>query len=99
LQLSSQEVAQLIKSLPNKKAPGPDTITAEMLKYGGKPIVKMIKRLLNEVLRANLIPPSMNRANIVLIPKDKDKVHDPAYRRPISLMNTTLKLLDKKLKM
>jgi hypothetical protein len=98
LQFSSTEIRQLIKALPNKKAPGPDTITAEMLKYGGNAAVKMVKRLLNAVTNANEIPLNMNRASIVLIPKDKDKVHDPAYRRPISLMNTILKLLDKRLK-
>jgi hypothetical protein len=40
----------------------------------------------------------MNRASIVLLPKEQDKVHDPSLRRPISLMNTSLKLLDKRLK-
>lgn len=40
----------LIKSLPNKKAPGPDTITAEMLKYGGPAITKMMKKMLNTML-------------------------------------------------
>jgi hypothetical protein len=50
LHLTSQEVKMLIKSLPNKKAPGPDTITAEMLKYGGPAITKMMKKMLNTML-------------------------------------------------
>jgi hypothetical protein len=96
--ISKTEIKALIKALPNKKAPGPDTITAEMLKYGGNAVVKMMKRLLNAVLGANEIPANMNRASIVLLPKEQDKVHDPSLRRPISLMNTSLKLLDKRLK-
>jgi hypothetical protein len=98
LQLSTAEIKALIKSLPNRKAPGPDTITAEMLKYGGKPITKMMKRMLNAMLSNSTIPNNMNMAKIVLLPKDKDHRQDPALRRPISLMNTPLKILDKKLK-
>ncbi len=88
----------LIKSLPNRKAPGPDSITAEMLKYGGGPATKMMKRLLNTIMHCDTIPTNMNLAKIVLLPKDNEHRQDPALRRPISLMNTSLKLLDKKLK-
>ena len=36
------EVAEIIKRLKNGKAPGLDGITAEMLKHGGKKLVKLI---------------------------------------------------------
>ncbi len=69
-----------------------------MLQYGGGPATKVMKRLLNTIMQCDTIPINMSRAKIVLLPKDNEHRQDPALRRPISLMNTSLKLLDKKLK-
>jgi hypothetical protein len=57
-----------------------------------------MKSLLNRVLSDGIIPAAMNNANICLLPKDRTKLHDPSTFRPISLMNSALKIMDKWLK-
>jgi hypothetical protein len=71
--LTRQEIHQLVRGLPNKKAPGPDTIAAELFKYGGLVATKMLKTLLNAILSTGSIPESMNKATICLLPKDPKK--------------------------
>jgi hypothetical protein len=98
IRLSKAQVSALVKSLPKKKAPGPDGIKAEMYKYGGEHAINMLTTLLNAILEHGTIPKNMNMATICLIPKDKAKLADPSTYRPISLMNVALKVLDKHLK-
>ena len=39
--LSNDQILQIIKRMPDKKAPGPDGVTAELLKKGGTAALEM----------------------------------------------------------
>ena len=54
-----------------KKAPGPDKMTAELLKYGGKVALEMTVNLVSLIWRKQEVFIGMCAANIFLIPKDK----------------------------
>ena len=60
-----------------RKAPGPDRMTAELLKYGGKTAWEMTVRLVSLIWRQQIVPKGLCKANIFMIPKDKTKNKDP----------------------
>jgi hypothetical protein len=64
IRLSTEQVRTLVKSLAPKKAPGPDGIKAELFRYGGRIAIRMLKKLLNAVLKLGRIPTIMNTATI-----------------------------------
>jgi hypothetical protein len=77
------------------KAPGPDGITADLIKNGGKPALEITIRLVQHLWRAQKMPQALSKAHIFLIPKDATKRKDPQAQRPISLTNFWLKVVDK----
>ena len=91
---SKQEIKQVLKDLPKKKAPGPDGLTAELLRCGGQPTEEMTIRLIKNIWKHADTPSQLNEAHICLLPKGNDPT-DPADRRPISLINIWLKIIDK----
>ena len=90
-----EEILQVIKRLPNEKAPGPDGITAELLKQGREAAVAMTVELVQHIWKTQDIPDDLAKASIILIPKDHSQQRNPEAQRPISLMNVWLKVIDK----
>ena len=88
------EIEMAIRELPNKKAPGPDGIAAELLKQGGKAAIEMTVSLVQHIWTTLHVPEQLSKALICLIPK-KQGSRDPQDHRPISLMNTWLKVIDR----
>jgi hypothetical protein len=89
------EVEQILARLPNNKAAGPDGLTGEVLKAGGA----LLARLLHPIFCAMwenpaLIPQEWKDATIIPIYKRGSRA-DPASYRPISLLNTSGKVLSK----
>ena len=66
---TKEEIEKVIHSLPNKKAPGPDGIAAELLKKGGSTTVKMTTEIVQHIWATQAVPEQMSRALICLIPK------------------------------
>jgi hypothetical protein len=91
---SHEEIDQVVADLPNDKAPGPDGFTGLFIKACW-PIIKWdFYRLCQEFWDGSVNLQSINDAFITLIPK----VHAPEGPndyRPISLLNSCLKLLTK----
>ena len=84
----------MLHALANKKAPGPDNISAELLKKGGKTAEEMTIPLVQHIWTTKEIPEDLSRALICLIPKKRGD-RSPQAQRPISLMNVWLKVIDK----
>ena len=59
----------MLHALANKKAPGPDNISAELLKKGGKTAEEMTIALVQHIWMTKEIPEDLIRALICLIPK------------------------------
>ncbi|XP_046687955.1 uncharacterized protein LOC124373648 [Homalodisca vitripennis] len=57
----------------NNKSPGSDTITAEMLKYGGEELLKVIHELISNVWEQERMPEEWKKGLIILIYKKGDR--------------------------
>lgn len=90
----ADEVKNAIAQMGNRKATGPDGIPCELIKYGGNIMEKIITALIRKIWQTNTVPIEMKKAYIILIPKKKDS-NLPQDMRPITLLNSMYKLLDK----
>ncbi|CAB3248796.1 unnamed protein product [Arctia plantaginis] len=80
--------------LKNGKAPGEDGVTTELLKAGGKPVLRELQKLFNAVLFEGRTPEAWSRSVVVLFFKKGDKTRLKNYR-PISLLSHVYKLFSR----
>ena len=94
IDITLREVNEKLSLLNVNKAFGPDGIGPKIL----KPIKEVIAPTLLKLFRATMthkkVPKIWKQANVTPIYKKGDR-SDPNNYRPISLLNTTSKLLDK----
>jgi len=86
-----EEVSRVVKKLKENKATGPDGISNEHVKYGGKTLIKILTELFNEILETKQIPKSWKLSKIILLFKKGSK-YDIRNYRPISLISTFAKI-------
>jgi len=90
---SDNEIDGIVKSLPNFKSPGPDGFN-EFVKAAWPIIKNDFYKLCQDFFNNNVCLRSINTSFITLIPK----VDSPKYVgdfRPISLLNTSMKMITK----
>ena len=93
--LTVEEVTEAIYSLPPNRAPGLDGLPAELYKNYAEELAQKLHSLFGQALQEGELPSSMCEALIVVLPKpDKDKLLCGSYR-PISLLNSDVKVLAK----
>lgn len=89
------EIENFIKKLKNKSAPGKDTINNKLLKQLPSSYYSLIAKIFNTSITNSHIPSSWKHASIIVLPKpNKDPNKIDSYR-PISLLNTLSKLLER----
>ena len=88
------EIEALIKGLPNNKSPGPDGFNNEFFKASWNTIKEDVFYLCDQFHSNNCCLQSINSSNITLVPKVEDAKSINDFR-PISLLNTTIKVLTK----
>ncbi len=81
-----------IRKLKLGKAPGPDGIKAEMLKYGGEIVVDWIMWICNLAWEQSKVPEEWRKAIVVLIYKGKGKREVCNSYRGISLLSVPGKI-------
>ncbi|MBW0524408.1 hypothetical protein O181_064123 [Austropuccinia psidii MF-1] len=87
-EITHNEIQTNIRSLPNKKAPGPDLIPNELLKITGQVILKNLQNLLNFCLKIGYFPQTMEESYKHNNPKSRQK----RLLQPISIPpNSTTK--------
>lgn len=91
-EISKQEIKAALRQMKNRKSPGEDRITCEMLKMGGVVIERSLQILLNKCLLEGNIPDTWKNAEMVLLFKKGDNGNIENYR-PISLLSHMYKLL------
>lgn len=90
-------IKNLIKQLDEKKSPGPDKITAKMIKELPDKAQYYILYIFNAMLRIEYFPNSWKNSEIKMVPKPgKDPTQITSYR-PISLLSILSKLFEKSL--
>ena len=83
--------------MPNNKSPGPDGFPAEYYKHFWHIFSPLFHRVTLEIKTTSIIPTHMNTANMSLILKPNKDPTQPSSYRPISLINTDLKIITKAL--
>lgn len=82
-----------VVSMANRKSTGTDEHPAEIYERYSEPLLPALLETLNHAVKTGNLPPSMNKAVIVEIPKPSKHPVLPDSYRPISLINTDINLL------
>lgn len=93
-EISSYEIKRALKQLKKYKAPGEDGITTELLKAGGRAVIKELRWLFNEALFTGEIPSSWRNSIVVLFHKKGSKTNLKNYR-PIALLSQVYKVFSR----
>ncbi|KAM7306314.1 hypothetical protein ISCGN_010045 [Ixodes scapularis] len=91
--ITEYEVADVIRGLKTKSAPGPDGVTNKMLRDLDTEAVAAITRFLNKCWQKGKIPRQWKAAKVVMIPKPGKRPELEALR-PISLTSCVGKLME-----
>jgi hypothetical protein len=93
---SKDEIGPLLRATSNKSAPGSSGIDWSLLKKGWDAVKDHLVDVFNACLLLGHHPPRWKEAKVVAIPKpDKPDYSLPKAHRPISLLETMSKLLEK----
>ena len=91
---TESEVLKLIGQLPRKASGGHDNISNILLKEIGPTILPVLVEIFNESIKNGIFPNTMKLAEVIPLHKGKERYIESHYR-PISLLTTISKLLEK----
>lgn len=95
LEITKEEIALVIDNMKSGKRAGPDGLPVDLYKTFKDKLLTPLLDMFREIFHSNGIPPSMNAAMIVLLPKPGRPPTKCENFRPISLLNSDLKIISK----
>ena len=93
-EVSTTAIDLVIRGMKNKTSFSYDFMSNKMLKACREPLLKPLAHLVSLSLRTGFVPPEWKRAKIIPVHK-KDSVDTPSHYRPISLLPTISKVIEK----
>lgn len=93
--ITNEELINAAKALKSNKAPGPDGIPNQVLKIAVQENPDMFRTALQRCVDDGIFPDRWKRQKLVLLPKPGKPPGDPSAYRPICLIDTVGKLLEK----
>ena len=94
--VTTEELIDIIGTLPNGKAPGPDMIPNEALKALKDVIAPGLAATITQLLQSGDLPAILKESTTVVLRKEKKKDYSlPSSYRPIALENTIAKVIEK----
>ena len=93
IQISTDGIVKLLKELILQKAPGPDCITATILKTCAEQVAPLLQQIFQKSLDTGELPLDWQKANVTPIFKTGNR-SDPANYRPVSLTSIPCKMLE-----
>jgi hypothetical protein len=93
--ITKSEVQLALELTRTKGAPGEDRITNRVLKLLPNPHLEIITAMLNASIQQSHIPARWKKAVVIMLPKPMKDPALPSSYRPISLLNTFSKLLER----
>lgn len=91
--ITATEIEASVKSLPNGKSPGPDGFTKAYYEKFLPLLIDPMSQYFNSLAKGTVIPPEALLAHITVILKEEKDPTIPHSYRPISLLNTDIKIL------
>lgn len=93
--ISSEELINIVKKIGDQKAPGPDNIPNSALKLAIMEYPIAFVDVFNQCLQEGYFPDQWKKQTLVLIPKPNKPSGEPSSYRPICLLDTIGKVLEK----
>lgn len=87
------EILNAISAMQSGKAPGPDGYPVEFYKKISAKLAPLILEMFNDLLGSGALPQTLTEASITLIPKPGKEGTQCGSYRPISLLNSHIKIL------
>ena len=94
-EFSLQELDRAIKRLPSGKAPGPDMVPNEILRLAYKIDPMALLDMYNRCLRSGVFPRAWKVGRLVLLRKGDKPLDQPSSYRPLVMLNTVGKVLER----
>lgn len=94
-EITKDELITAVTALANNKAPGPDGVPAEILKEIVRRKPEVLLQVFNKCLKQGTFPSLWKLSRLVLLRKGDKPLENPSSYRPICMLNTTGKLLEK----